>query len=78
MTAPTKTVRRFDRELVPVTTVTVDAQTTSQDTTDFVNDFYRKLAQADKRKEDQEFELRVFGELFPPTTRERLFGKESK
>ena len=74
-----KTVRRFDRELAEVTTVTIDAaQTTSQDTTDFVNDFYRKLAQADKRKEDQEFELRVFGELFPPTTRERLFGKESK
>ena len=70
-------MRRFDRELVPVTTVDA-AQTTSQDTTDYVNDFYRKLAQADKRKEDQEFELRVFGELFPPTTRERLFGKESK
>jgi len=77
VTAPTKTVRRFDRELVPVTTVDA-AQAASPDVAAFVNRIYAKIAEADRRKEEQEFELRVFGELFPPTTRERLFGKESK
>jgi len=77
VTAPAKTVRRFDRELAEVTTVTIDAaQVASQDTTDFVNDFYRKIAQADKREEERAFEIRVFGEPLPPTTRELLFGTE--
>ena len=75
MTAPTKTVRRFDRELAEVTTVDA-AQAASQDTTDYVNNFYKRLAQADKREEEREFELRVFGELFPPTTKDFLFGPE--
>lgn len=41
-----------------------------------VQNIYAKIAQADKRKEEQEFELRVFGELFPPTTKDFLFGPE--
>jgi hypothetical protein len=77
VTEPTKTVRRLDRELAEVTT-TDATQTTSQDTTDYVNDFYRKLAQADKRKEDREFELRVFGKPLPPTTKDFLFGTEGE
>ena len=72
-----RTEERRDRDLVPVTTVAV-VRRDALEVTRFVNDFYRKLAQADKREEEREFELRVFGELFPPTTRERLFGKESK
>jgi len=77
MTEPARAEQRFDRDLAEVTTVTIDAaQTTSQDTTDFVNGFYRKLAQADKREEERAFEIRVFGEPLPPTTRELLFGTE--
>ena len=68
-------MRRLDRELVPVTTVDA-AQTTSPDVVAYTNDFYRRLARADRRKEDKAFELRVFGELLPPTTRELLFGTE--
>ena len=75
MTEPTKTVRRLDRELAEVTT-TDATQTTSQDTTDYVNDFYKKLARADRRKEEDAFERKIFGELLPPTTRELLFGNE--
>ena len=41
-----------------------------------VQNIYAKIAEADQRKEDQEFELRVFGKLFPRTTRDLLFGAE--
>jgi len=75
VTAPTKTVRRFDRELAEVTTVDA-AQAASQDTTDYVNNFYKRLAQADRREEERAFEIRVFGEPLPPTTRDFLFGPE--
>jgi hypothetical protein len=41
-----------------------------------VQNIYAKIAEADQRKEDQAFEMKLFGRLLPPTTRERLFGIE--
>jgi hypothetical protein len=44
-----------------------------------VENIYAGITEADQRKEDQAFEMKLFGRLLPPTTRERLFGiEESK
>ena len=77
MTAPTKTVRRFDRELVPVTTVDA-AQTTSQEVIDFTNAWFKALARAEQQQEDDAFFERLTGSKPGQSTRELLFGKESK
>jgi hypothetical protein len=41
-----------------------------------VQNIYAEITEADQRKEDQAFEMKLFGRLLPPTTRERLFGTE--
>lgn len=35
-----------------------------------------KIAEADRQKEEDAFERKLFGKLLPPTTRQRLFGTE--
>ena len=41
-----------------------------------VQNIYGKIAEADRQKEEDAFERKLFGKLLPRTTRERLFGTE--
>jgi hypothetical protein len=77
----TKPEHRLDRELVQVTTLDA-AQRTSPEVTDYTNAFYRALLKADReldqQQDDDAFFERLTGSKPGLSTREFLFGKESK